>query len=225
MKVTTEGCLFGALIRLSGNEERILDIGCGTGLLSLMLAQRTQAHVDGIEIDAPAAAQARDNFLKSPWPGRLHVFPQAIQELQRKGHYDLLVSNPPFFAGSKKAGKLKDVAVHNDYLSPQDLISAFVRLMTPQGKCWVLYPPYEFEQFMLLSKDRGLYLNERIGIRHKRNYPVFRTMGCFSRSPLPLMDSEVVIKDDHEEYQAAVAEALAPFYLSKSQLELLKLRE
>ncbi len=119
MKVTTEGCLFGALVE-GANPKRILDIGAGTGLLSLMLAQKyPSAKIHAVELDQKAHIQAQANFAKSPWAENLQIHVGRIQDFHPREKFDLIVCNPPFFKNSLHSNdKSKNLAIHDAVFEP-----------------------------------------------------------------------------------------------------------
>lgn len=217
MKVTTEGCLLGALVNLHGNEQQILDIGTGTGLLSLMLAQRSGARIDAVELDTDAAQQASENFEQSPWADRLTVKQGLVQELvplMNVSNYDLIVSNPPFFKGHLKSGTSKDRAIHNDELSTVDLAEAVAKWLTKDGRLWVIYPRYEFEQFISSAKIQYLKLERVFDVYDRPGKPLFRKVGVFGFSADGDVQSEdIVLKDESGEYSDRFRKLVQPYYL------------
>ncbi|MEE0972800.1 MAG: methyltransferase, partial [Paludibacteraceae bacterium] len=140
MKVGTDGVLLGVLADVS-KATRILDIGTGTGLIALMLAQRQKdAHVDAIEIDEQAAQQAQENIAQSPFC-YIHVHTTALQAYNSTQPYDLIVSNPPYFVDSLKApNAARNLARHTDSLSFADLLQGAERLLHNDGCFWVILP-------------------------------------------------------------------------------------
>ena len=216
MKVTTEGCLLGALVTVKGDEERVLDIGAGTGLLSLMIAQRSEVKVDAVEVDEAAARQAAENFSKSPWKdrlfchlGRVQAFAQSTVE-----RYDLVVSNPPFFKGHLKSGQAKDRAIHNDELSFGELAQAVSKLLTRQGRFWVLYPAFEFGEFTSTAEEFGLELQRVFEIYDRPGKAIFRKVGVFVKSAVGQVEEEVIfIKKEDGEYCEQFRELLKGYYL------------
>ncbi|MET4758482.1 tRNA1(Val) (adenine(37)-N6)-methyltransferase [Endozoicomonas sp. NE40] len=136
MKVTMDACLFGALVDVE-ESQRILDIGTGTGLLSLMAAQRSSAHIDAVELDDDAARQARQNVAQSPWSDRITVTQSAIQQFfGAPDGYDTIICNPPFFENSLKAANDKrTMARHTESLSFSDLVQATSRLLHKKWYC------------------------------------------------------------------------------------------
>ena len=217
MKVTTEGCLFGASIQLDGTEARILDIGTGTGLLSLMLAQRAKGQVLAVELDTDAAKQAEDNFNNSPWSERLEVANMAIQEYAGATDetYDLVVCNPPFFSNHFKSGKAKDRAIHNDSMGQQDLLESVLRLLSDNGTFWVIYPKKEYREFEQLAIQNGLYHFKRISVRNTPDSGDFRVIGAFQKSELieESAHSVVTIRGNDGEYSAELTALLEDYYL------------
>jgi tRNA1Val (adenine37-N6)-methyltransferase len=142
MKVGTDGVLLGAWAKARGNID-VLDIGAGTGLVSLMIAQRTTGNIDAVEIDEDACYQMAENFTRSSWKERLTAHQSSIQNFAEvcSKKYDLIVSNPPFFQTSLKSPDLKRAqARHSDTLSLRDLAFAVSRLLKPEGKFAVILP-------------------------------------------------------------------------------------
>lgn len=133
MKVGTDGVLLGAWSSVPGPGKWVLDIGTGTGLIALMIAQRSKdVWVDALEIDPSSASQAKENFQNSPWEKRLKSIPSSFQAYssQCKKQYDLIICNPPFFSGSKKTqSKSKNLARHDDCLSLEDILTGSLSLM------------------------------------------------------------------------------------------------
>lgn len=215
MKVTTEGCLLGALVSLEGIEQHVLDIGTGTGLLSLMIAQRSGAIIDAVELSAEAANQAAENFKQSPWSERLSVWIGAIQDYAEGAHqkYDLIVSNPPFFKGHLKSGKAKDQAIHSDHLSLEDLCRSVVDLMSESGVFWVIYPAYEFDQMVGVAKSQGLLLQKQFEVYDRPGKPIFRKVGVFGFGHVELLEEQIFIKEKDGEYSLRFQDLVKNYYL------------
>jgi len=217
MKVTTEGCLFGASIHLNGMEGSILDIGTGTGLLALMLAQRSKGLVMAVELDTAAAEQAGNNFNNSPWSERLEVANMAIQEYASATDetYDLVVCNPPFFSDHLKSGKSKDRAIHDDYMDQQDLIESVLQLLSDNGTFWVIYPEREYRKFEQLAIQNGLYHFKRISVRNTPDSGDFRVIGAFYKLEVieESANSVVTIRGNDDEYSAELTALLEDYYL------------
>ena len=144
MKVGTDGVLLGAWCCVE-NITRILDVGCGTGLISLMLAQRCQAEIDAVDIDEAACIQARENADRSPFGDRLQIFHRPFANFVNESagirQYDCIVSNPPYFIDSLKCpDKQRNQARHTDTLTLEELIEGSKQLLAPQGKLYLILP-------------------------------------------------------------------------------------
>ena len=166
MKVCTDSCLFGAYVEVE-QAKRILDIGAGTGLLSLMVAQRSGAFIDAVEINPEAAGQAQENFNASPWADRLTLYPTSLQEFAGSNQqtYDVILSNPPFFLSSLKSGDAaKDVAKHTAELLFEEILLFAKTYLTQDGKLYLLLPPWEAQYFASLALNYGLHLNETLAV-------------------------------------------------------------
>ncbi|NJM24894.1 MAG: methyltransferase [Bacteroidia bacterium] len=159
MKVGTDGVLLGAWTELTGSELRILDVGTGSGVIALMLAQRSAAntHIDAIDIDEAGLEEARLNFDRSPWPTRLHVVHTAVQ-LYHAERYDLIVSNPPYFINSLRGhDDARNRARHTVSLSYAELIAAAARLLATNGSFNVILPAPAYTQFTDMALAAGLH--------------------------------------------------------------------
>ncbi|MBF9252416.1 methyltransferase [Pontibacter sp. 172403-2] len=166
MKVCTDSCLFGAYADVA-QAQHILDIGAGTGLLSLMVAQRSKASIDAVEIDAAAQQQAQENFAASPWADRLHLYPASLQEFATNNRqaYDVILSNPPFFLSSlKSADTAKNTAKHTGDLLFEDILAFAQKHLALAGKLYLLLPPAEAAHFAVLAQAHNLYLTDMLEV-------------------------------------------------------------
>ena len=161
MKVSLDACVFGALCQ-ADNSQRILDIGTGTGLLSLMLAQRCDAHIDAIELDENAAKQAEQNIDHSPFASQIFVHVTDIKKYKTTQKYVLIICNPPFFSDHLKGPDAKrNQARHNDGLSFETLNECIAHHLVEDGKAWMLLPCSEFERFMESARHSDLQLDKK----------------------------------------------------------------
>lgn len=158
MKVGTDGVLLGAWVDV-GNAQRILDVGTGTGLIALMLAQRSEALVTAIEIDEAAAGQAAENFRDSPWSQRLRCLQTSLQDFQLScdNKFDLIVCNPPFFRnGFRPENHLRGMARHETALTLHDLMQAAGRIIHDPGRLALIYPFDEQDRIASLARSFGM---------------------------------------------------------------------
>ncbi|WP_323757147.1 tRNA1(Val) (adenine(37)-N6)-methyltransferase [Roseivirga sp.] len=218
MKVTTEGCLFGALnlAPASFQPQNILDIGTGTGLLALMKAQQTEAKIDGIEIDEIAFQQAKTNFENSPWLNRLSAINVDLLEFKPNGLYDLIICNPPFFQDNQLGSNhQKNRAIHNSNLSFEDLATGISRLLNPEtGIASVLYPDYEMGLFSQKMEERGFYTVADVQIHNRVGKPIFRRVKSFSRrQPEVKTTKTLIIKESNGAYTEEFIRLLKDYYL------------
>ncbi|MGW8123048.1 tRNA1(Val) (adenine(37)-N6)-methyltransferase [Roseivirga echinicomitans] len=217
MKVTTEGCILGALPTSSDSKPlRILDIGTGTGLLALMKAQQTAAQIDAIEIDEAAFTQAKANFENSPWSNRLTAIHTDLLAFEPNLCYDQIICNPPFFQDNQLGSdSQKNKAIHNANLSFDDLASSIAQLLKPTtGIASVLYPDYEMGVFSQKMEERGFYIIEDIQIHNQVCKPIFRRVKSFSRAKPSSQKSETfIIKANNGGYTEQFVRLLKDFYL------------
>jgi len=167
MKVGTDAVLLGAWANAL-NTAAILDIGTGTGVIALMLAQRCSAQIDAIDVDQEAYLQAKENIANSKWKERIHAHLVSLQEYSTTApiKYDLIVSNPPYFEDSTKALQVtRTLARHNDFLPFDQLLKGVVNLLKPTGKFCVILPYKEGEQFRTLAEHNKLYLTQLMRVK------------------------------------------------------------
>ena len=196
MKVGTDGVLLGAWTDTEGTKN-ILDIGTGTGLLALMLAQRSSAIIDGVEIDISASAQALDNIKKSPWFDRIRIFNLSFQEFinTSKGDYDLIVSNPPYFIRSLKTpSSSRNLARHDDKLSKNDLLGGVSKLLAPEGTFAVILPFDISGGLIDLASEYGLYPKRIMKVRPAAGKMFNRTLLEVTRYHGKVSETELTIE-------------------------------
>lgn len=197
MKVGTDGVLLGAWAGSPG-AQNILDIGTGTGLIALMLAQRCPlAQVDAVEIDPAAAAQAAENAAQSPWADRLRIVSAAIQDFaaNTSPRYDLIVSNPPFFSGGTLSDKDNRSNVrHTIKLSHKDLLSVARNMLVPDGHFCVVLPYLEGLRFRELAAAYHLYATRITHVRPTAQKNVARLLLQFEHQQNDCMEDELVIQ-------------------------------
>jgi tRNA1Val (adenine37-N6)-methyltransferase len=196
MKVGTDGVLLGAWTSCE-NAKTILDIGTGTGLIALMLAQKSEAQITAIEIDAYATEEAKQNAENSPWRNRISVINVPLQEFTNKytGKYDLIVSNPPFFSKSKKAeNEARTLARHNDNLSLTDLISCTDLLLNELGAFNVIIPADIVAIFIAEAKKKHLFCIQKLWIKPTPEIDAKRALLAFSRVEGECKESTMVLE-------------------------------
>lgn len=181
-RVGTDGVLLGASADVSG-KNRILDIGTGTGLIALMLAQRCDAFITAIEPDMRSFREASENFRQSKWADRLKIENCMLQYF--RGHeksFDLIVTNPPYFIDSlKNPDPVKSAARHNDNLTHKDILEGADRLLTDEGDLQLILPYEEGQKFVSLARELGFYSNDILNIRPKPDSEIKRLILSFSR--------------------------------------------
>lgn len=216
MKVTTEGCLFGAWVASKNLKPgSILDVGAGTGLLSLMVAQAyTDSFIAGVEVEKTVFEEAASNFRSSPFASRVQAHHCRIQDFQVENRFDLIISNPPFFSRALAASKSHEhIARHDDLLSQHDLACHADRLLSAHGKFFVLYPEKEMQSFIAVAQNFGFRLSEKLVVYSQSGGSVFREMCQFERNPKSFLKSEIVIKKDNKAYSDEFSALLKPYYL------------
>lgn len=218
MKVCTDACIFGAYIPCE-KLQNIIDIGTGTGLLSLMLAQRaTGARITAIDIDKEASEQAKENIINSPFNDRIEVVNADIKDYGRltADKFDLVITNPPFFQNSLKSlSKKINIAQHDSFLNFDELIESVIRIIKPDGIFYVLLPIAEstvFEEKMTLN---NFNLRDRLLIKNRADLSPFRIITGYSLASFEKFTTkELAIKNNDNEYTHSFSELLKDYYLN-----------
>lgn len=215
MKVCTESCVFGALVE-AVEPDRMLDIGTGTGLLSLMVAQKFSCLIEAVEMEAGAYRQALANFKASPWADRITLFHTTIQEfsLKTQQRYDLIVCNPPFFSNHLLSpSQARNMAMHNQTLSHFDLAEAIQKLLAESGLAYILHPPVEANIFDGIALGKSLYVQKRTQLMHHAHGAVLRYITVYGKAPKTYDLDTFIIKDGAGAYTNEFIEKLKPYYL------------
>ena len=216
MKITTDACIQGAWTPIHKTVNRVLDIGAGTGLLSLMLAQRNVGiAIDAIEIDAEAATQSAENINASLWAGRIHMREGDILNFEPAHKYDLIITNPPFFNNSLLSDKSNiNAARHTQALPYEELQHAIGKLLHEDGYYSVLLPYPEYQLWKDMQLAQGWHQCGSLAVSHRPGAEVKRVVGLFSKAPaIQATEEQLVIKDEEQKYTAEFIQLLAPFYL------------
>lgn len=193
MKVGTDGVLLGAWAR---GGKRVLDIGTGTGLVALMMAQRfAQANIDAIEIDKNAAEQAMENAANSPFADRIKVIGKPLQDFQPNDSYDSIVTNPPFFSNSLLApDSSRCMARHTVALPFSDILSFAATHLAEEGEISAIIPADCMEAFSQEAFTRGMFLTREYKVKTVERKPAKRCLIAFSKSRPKAFDrSEVTL--------------------------------
>ncbi len=214
MKVNTDGVILGASIH---PEEvcSILDIGTGTGILALMLAQRTSAHIDAIDKEFSACLQALDNVAKSPWSDHIRIIHTSLQEFMTQGtRYDLIITNPPYFSNSLKSqDEKRNMARHNDFLSHLDLITGVDHLLSENGRFALILPFKESGEFIMEAFSIGLFCNRKINIRPTPQKKINRVIMEFTYVKQKCVVHELIIRTGDGMYTNEYKNLTKEYYL------------
>ncbi len=227
MKVCTDACLFGALVAncdpdsyresFANRQDAVycLDIGTGTGLLSLMFAQKNAGVIiDAIEIDKAAAEQAKENFTASPWAERLNIFHSDILSFRSEKKYDLIISNPPFFEDDLRSPEeTRNNAKHDTSLSFTGLLNATGTHLKREGLFAVLLPYTRVKSFIEEAVKSGLHIQHQILVKQTPGHDHFRGILFFKREKAKPVHSEIIIKNEEGNYTTGFIEALKDYYL------------
>ncbi len=199
MKVGSDGVLLGAWVSTAG-ATRILDVGTGSGLIALMMAQRSFATIQAIDIDKDAVLQAQINCNASPWSGRLSVSQADFTQYAVNDSltYDLIVSNPPFFNNSlKNPNALRTLARHTDTLPHANLIDNAMRLLSDVGRIAIILPVSEALACADYATSKGLFLSRKTWVLPKPSMPPKRLLLEFSNFPIHLLEDNITIETEH----------------------------
>jgi tRNA1Val (adenine37-N6)-methyltransferase len=215
MKIGTDAVLLGSWSNIE-NAEHILDIGSGSGIIALMLAQRSNAFVDAVEIDKSSAQQAARNFEKSPWKNKMKIYHTSFQDFSvcNTKTYDLIVSNPPFFIEALKSEDVyRNLARHTDTLSFEDLMKGISKHLSPKGKVCVILPVSESISFKLIAELNGVFCNYQTGVISKKGLPPYRLLMEFSKLKTDLKEDSLCILNEDLSYTEEFKYLTKDFYL------------
>ena len=217
MKVGMDGVLLGAWADIS-DAERILDVGAGTGLIALMMAQKnTTAVIDAIEIDPDALREAKINAQNSSWNNRINLELCSFQEFARRADqkYDLIVSNPPFFTNGHKAPlENRAQARHSDSLPLDDLISGAVNMLNTSGKIALVLPSGTFPEIEKLTGENKLFISRLCRVKPNPQKPEFRILIELTNSECLLEEESLMIEfEQHHDYTPNYKALTKDFYL------------
>ena len=217
MKIGTDGVLLGAWTPLINNPFSALDIGAGTGILSLMLAQRSNAsQIDAIEIDEDAYEQCVENCEASPWGDKLFCFHVGLDEFvdEPEDEYDLIISNPPFYTDDYKSdNSSRDLARFEDALPFEELIEAAALLLSDNGIFSVIIPYKEEERFVSMCKELDLFPLKITRVKGTPTSEIKRSLLAFCRIEQTALIDELVIEISRHNYTPEYIELTKEFYL------------
>lgn len=216
MKVGTDGVLLGSWANIEGKNQ-ILDVGTGSGVIALMLAQRTSAnaHIDAVEIETQAAHQAVENVQHSPWPEKVEVHHSSFQNFAPGKKYDCIVSNPPYFNNSQKPPDGKRVQTrHTTSLRFDELIVTAKQLLTSTGALNVILPYTEGLEFIQLAASHQLFCSRKWGFRAREQKPIERWLLEFRLFPHAIIEQgEILLYSSGEEWSDSYKALTRDFYL------------
>ena len=214
MKVGTDGCLLGAWADIASCK-RVLDVGCGSGLISIMIAQRSNAFITGVEIDTDAAQQAAENVSRTHWSERIRIVNSDILAHSPIELYDAIVSNPPFFCNSLKNKETKrTIARHNDTLSCSSLLQYAKNTLVPKGTLSVVIPYEQMNEWCDEGLFKGLSTKRITVVRTLPYKPIKRVMLEFINAAYPAPEiKELTIENKPGEYSDDFKDIFRDFYL------------
>ncbi|HLA59642.1 MAG TPA: methyltransferase [Puia sp.] len=215
MKVCTDSCILGAwsIKHLSGTK-KILDVGAGTGLLSLMLAQKSESQIDSIELDRESAAQAFENITASSWSARIRLLEGNVLHYPLPSDYDFIISNPPFFESDLRSPvEKKNKAKHNETLTLDELIVVIRNHLKKTGSFSVLLPYHRSGYFENLATTNGFFLWEKLNVRQTPDHQPFRSICLFGfQKPETTNSKELIIKNENGKYTGEFLDLMFDYY-------------
>jgi len=222
MKIGTDGILLGAWTSTKQEPNSILDVGTGTGVIALQLAQKTNAStIDAIEIEEAAYEQCTENFENSPWADRLFCYHASFQEFaselaqeEPQTTYDLIVSNPPFYSENYKSkNDSRSIARFNDALPFQHLLICVAHLLSENGIFSTIIPYKEKAAFLSLAATQGLFLKRCCLVKGREELPLKRVLLEFSFQKCEVITEALTLEIDRHKYTQAYTNLVKDFYL------------
>lgn len=218
MKVTTDSCLFGAWVAEKIKDDttvkNILDIGSGTGLLSLMLAQQTAANIDGIELQEKDFLQSLENVNASPWKHKVNMIHADATNYLFHKKYDVIISNPPFYENDLKGNaSSKNIAHHDEGLTLKSLISIIKENLPATGKFYLLLPIKRIDDLLETLANTGLFINHTTTVHQTEKHNIFRIMVEGSLKEIKSAEQNIIIKENGV-YSIKFSLLLKDYYLA-----------
>lgn len=221
MKVNTDSLILGSWADVT-HVARVLDIGTGTGILALMMAQKTdaKAHIDAIDIDTGAIEQVRENVRASPWPLKVNVFHRDVS-LHLDNGYDLIISNPPYFAGQNgrsaaydRQSRSRKLARQFVSLTPAVLFNAVAEKLSPMGRFYCLYPAAQENETKRTAATYGLHVQRILRVKHQAQAAPYINAYCFTTKPVSTVEETLTIRNKDGGYSAHYKQLCRLFYLN-----------
>jgi tRNA1Val (adenine37-N6)-methyltransferase len=222
MKLGTDAVVLGAYVNpyLAKN---ILDIGTGTGILALMMAQKSDALIQAVEIDEVAASEAEFNFKHSNWLNRISLYSNSIQDFRREFpdvKFDLIITNPPYFVAGNQfeiEEEKRRTARHTNTLSFEELAKIMAQLLHENGTIAMVLPNQEAELFIQIAETCQLFPKEILQVFPKKSKPFNRLVMLFSKQKQNIIQQELVIYNEDNSYTETYYELTKDFYLWKDK--------
>ena len=214
LKVGTDAMLLGAFLETE-NKTKCLDVGAGTGVLSLMVAQRNaEIEINAVEIDELSAEECQLNFKESKWSNRLLVVNSDIFDFTPKMRYDLIVINPPFYTSTyNNEDKRIATAKHAAYMDAEKLIKKLQSLIDPSGHLWVIIPEQSFSEWNSHFEKNGIRVQKKINIKSKYSKEPHRVIVCFGKTThINVEESTFVIRNEDNSYTNEYIELTKDFH-------------
>lgn len=212
-KVGTDACLLGAWADVERNK-RILDVGTGSGVIALMLAQRSSALITGIDRDDQNAVQAHENFTASPWKDRLTALHASVQDFEANPLFEHIVCNPPFFHGSTvHSDERMHRSRHDDELPLHEMLSHAYRLSSDDGSFSMVYPMERLDETLVKAQTLGWSLHKLLRIKPNAKKAANRFLAEWKKTASSLQDDTLILYGADLSYTEATKALLAPFYL------------
>lgn len=216
MKVSTDTCIFGAWVSVQADDRRALDIGCGTGVLSCMLAQKNKSlKIDAIDIDEAAYLQAKDNVSKSPFADQIKVHHTSLQDFRQVEKYDLIFSNPPYFENDLASPDLgTNVAKHSISLSLEDLFFYAFNLLETNGRFCIVIPQKRMEDIKVICLKLGFYISHYVEVRHRPESACNLVLLSFVKKECTLQNDTIFIYEMDGMHNEKFKALLQDYYLN-----------
>ena len=216
MKITQDACIFGAAID-PANAEHILDIGCGSGILSVMLAQRSSALIQEIDIEEGAINQSNFNINQSPFNNQFKVIHQDINHFAKdhQHQFDLIISNPPYYTDQDqgKTDAYNKARHSNASLDFDALANSVNQLLSLEGKFWFILPIYEFEKLLKSLKGKEIYPESQLLVKHNEQSKNARMIVCCTRFDKEVKEDSLIVRALDNSYTAEFKDLMKDYYI------------